>query len=66
MPDRSAALLEPLSTFVLEVLPWSLSSLIALYLVWSLLLAPSATRAEPAGAPGAAAVAATLPASRPM
>jgi hypothetical protein len=36
MPERIAVVLEPLSKFVLEVLPWSLSSLIALYLAWGL------------------------------
>jgi hypothetical protein len=44
VPERSAALLEPLSKFVLEVLPWALSSLIVIYLFGCLWLAP-----QPAG-----------------
>jgi len=34
MLERPAAFLEPLSRFVLEVLPWGLSGLIVLYLIW--------------------------------
>ena len=68
MPDHSATLLEPLAKFVLEVLPWTLSSLIVLYLMWGLYLAPQLAPAD--GKPHAerdvTTLAARLPASRPM
>jgi hypothetical protein len=68
VPDRSASLLEPLAKFVLEVLPWTLSSLIVLYLIWGLVLAPqlapvdSKRQAER----GATALVSAAPATRLM
>ena len=48
---RSTAVLNPLSTFVMEVLPWAASGAIGLYLLWATCLAPepgqSLTPAEP-------------------
>ena len=68
MPDRSATLLEPLAKFVLEVLPWTLSSVIVLYLIWGLVLAPQL--APPYGKPQAerdvTTLAARAPATRPL
>ena len=46
MTGRPESLLEPLSRFVLEVLPWALSALIGLYLVWGLWTAPAAAGPE--------------------
>jgi uncharacterized membrane protein len=68
VPDRSASLLEPLATFVLEVLPWALSSLIVLYLAWGLWLAPQlpTPRAEPPVVHNATAVVTTVPATQAM
>jgi hypothetical protein len=43
MLHRPAAFLEPLSRFVLEVLPWGLSGLIVLYLIWGVWSAPEST-----------------------
>jgi hypothetical protein len=40
---RPAAFLEPLSRFVLEFLPWGLSGLIVLYLIWGVRSAPDTT-----------------------
>ena len=36
MTRRPPLILQRLSTFVLEVLPWALSGLIGMHLVWSL------------------------------
>ena len=47
MSQRPAGFLGPLSKFVLEVLPWALSSLIGLYLLWSFWLAPSPAGLKP-------------------
>ena len=58
MLERPAAFLEPLARFVLEVLPWSLSGLIVLYLVWGVWSGPEGTPA--AARPVAAQNAATL------
>jgi hypothetical protein len=46
MRGQPESLLEPLSRFVLEVLPWALSGLIGLYLAWGFWSAPVAARAE--------------------
>jgi len=46
MTGREDSLLEPLSRFVLEILPWALSGLIGIYLAWGLLSAPAAARTE--------------------
>ena len=46
MTGRGGLLLQPLSRFVLEVLPWALSALIGLYLAWGLWSAPAAAHAE--------------------
>jgi hypothetical protein len=46
MLERPAAFLEPLSRFVLEVLPWGLSGLIVLYLMWGVWSGPDATSAS--------------------
>jgi len=43
MTRDPARFLEPLSGFVLEVLPWGLSSLIVLYLLWGFWSAPQAS-----------------------
>jgi hypothetical protein len=43
---RPAEFLEPLSRFVLEVLPWGLSGLIVLYLIWGVWSAPEGTPAD--------------------
>ena len=43
MLERPATFLEPLSRFVLEVLPWGLSGLIVLYLMWGVWSGPDAT-----------------------
>jgi hypothetical protein len=68
VPDYSSPPLEPLAKFVLEVLPWTLSSLIVLYLIWGLVLAPQLAPVD--GKPHAerdvTTLAARLPASRPM
>ena len=40
VPYRPAAFLEPLANFVLEGLPWTLSGLIGLYLLWGFWSAP--------------------------
>ena len=45
MLERPAALLKPLSRFVLEVLPWGLSGLIVLYLMWGVWSGPNAASA---------------------
>jgi hypothetical protein len=68
VPDRSATLLEPLAKFVLEILPWTLSSLIVLYLIWGLVLAPQLTPVDgkPQAERGATALAAGASATRPM
>jgi hypothetical protein len=42
---RSAAVLNPLSTFVMEVLPWAASGAIGLYLLWATCLAPEPVEA---------------------
>jgi hypothetical protein len=42
---RSAAVLNPLSTFVMEVLPWAASGAIGLYLLWATCLAPGPAEA---------------------
>ena len=42
---RSAAVLNPLSTFVMEVLPWAASGAIGLYLLWATCLAPDPAEA---------------------
>jgi hypothetical protein len=42
---RSAAVLNPLSTFVMEVLPWAASGVIGLYLIWATCLAPDPAEA---------------------
>jgi hypothetical protein len=42
---RSAAVLSPLSTFVMEVLPWAASGVIGLYLLWATCLAPDPAEA---------------------
>ena len=47
MSQRPAGFLGPLSKFVLEVLPWALSSLIGLYLLWSFWLAPTPAGLKP-------------------
>jgi hypothetical protein len=41
----SAAVLNPLSTFVMEVLPWAASGAIGLYLLWATCLAPDPAEA---------------------
>ncbi|MFL5003330.1 MAG: hypothetical protein ACJ8DY_23365, partial [Xanthobacteraceae bacterium] len=46
MTGRPESLIEPLSRFVLEVLPWALSALIGLYLVWGFWSAPAAAGPE--------------------
>jgi hypothetical protein len=43
---RPAEFLEPLSRFVLEVLPWGLSGLIVLYLIWGVWSVPGSTPAD--------------------
>jgi len=45
---RSAAVLNPLSTFVMEVLPWAASGAIGLYLLWATCLAEALTPDGPA------------------
>jgi hypothetical protein len=66
--DRSAALLEPLGKFVLEVLPWALSSLIVLYLIWGTWFAPQPMPAgtKPLATHSTATLAVNLQASRAM
>jgi hypothetical protein len=46
MTGRAESLVEPLSRFVLEVLPWALSGLIGLYLAWGFWSAPAADGPE--------------------
>jgi hypothetical protein len=49
---RPIAVLNPLSTFVMEVLPWAASGAIGLYLLWATCIAPEPGRtptAEPSG-----------------
>ena len=46
MAKHPAVLLETLSSFVLEVLPWGLSSLIVLYLLWGMWSAPPPVAAK--------------------
>jgi hypothetical protein len=46
MTEREDSLLEPLSRFVLEILPWALSGLIGIYLAWGLWSAPASARPE--------------------
>jgi hypothetical protein len=46
MPEHPLPLVEPLSRFVLEVLPWALSGLIGLYLAWGFWSAPAAAGPE--------------------
>jgi hypothetical protein len=41
MTGRAESLVEPLSRFVLEVLPWALSAVIGLYLAWGFWSAPA-------------------------
>jgi hypothetical protein len=59
---RSAAVLTPLSTFVMEVLPWAASGAIGLYLLWATCLAP-----DPAEAltPDQPALSSLVPAASP-
>jgi hypothetical protein len=57
--ERSEALLEPLGKFVLEILPWTLSSLIVLYLIWGMWLAPQHAPAAGSKPPAEHAVAAS-------
>jgi len=68
VPDHSATLLEPLAKFVLEILPWTLSSLIVLYLIWGLVLAPqpSPVDGKPQAERGATALVFAASATRPM
>jgi hypothetical protein len=68
VPDHSAALLAPLGKFVLEVLPWALSSLIVLYLIWGTWFAPPPMPAggKPLATHEATTLAVTQPASRAM
>jgi len=44
MSHHRVMFVEPLARFVLEVLPWALSGLIGLYLLWGLCLAPDHAR----------------------
>ena len=55
MPSRPARFLAPLSRFVLEILPWALSGVIGLYLIWGLLTGIEPARAAPKPAPAASA-----------
>jgi hypothetical protein len=57
MPERPPILLEPLSRFVLEVLPWGLSGLIVLYLIWGAWSGPEDAPARPLAAQSAAGIA---------
>lgn len=45
MLERPAVFPEQLSRFVLEVLPWGLSGLIVLYLIWGVVSGPDAASA---------------------
>lgn len=44
---RSNAVLNPLSTFVMEVLPWAASGAIGVYLLWATCLAPQSETQAP-------------------
>jgi hypothetical protein len=50
MLHRPAASLAPLSRFVLEILPWGLSGLIVLYLIWGVWSAPETAPGRPLAA----------------
>jgi hypothetical protein len=49
MTERRQLLLESLSGLILEVLPWSLSGLICLYLLWGYVSQPVRTAGKPVG-----------------
>jgi len=70
MRGKPELLLEPLSRFVLEVLPWALSGLIGLYLAWGFWSAPVTAQAvlKPAVELNASAdlTATVLPTIQPM
>ena len=56
MPHHPPAALQPLSTFVMEVLPWAASGAIGLYLLWTTCLAPDAVRALAPATPEGATI----------
>ena len=60
---RSAALLNPLSTFVMEVLPWAASGAIGLYLLWAICLAPEPAEALTPAEPSAPVLSSLAPAT---
>jgi hypothetical protein len=61
MSQHQAGFLGSLSNFVLEVLPWALSSLIGLYLLWGFWLGATPARAAFAPAASPAAFVAHVP-----
>jgi hypothetical protein len=54
---RSTAVLNPLSTFVMEVLPWAASGAIGVYLLWATCLAPESQTQAPAQQPALSSLA---------
>jgi hypothetical protein len=60
---RSAAVLNPLSTFVMEVLPWAASGAIGLYLLWATCLAPDQAEALTPDEPALSSVTPATPQS---
>jgi hypothetical protein len=61
---RSSAVLNPLSTFVMEVLPWAASGAIGLYLLWATCLAPGPGQALTAAEPSVPAFSSLVPATQ--
>ena len=59
---RSTAVLNPLSTFVMEVLPWAASGAIGLYLLWVTCIAPEPAQTLTPAGQGAPAVSSLTPA----
>jgi len=60
---RPAAVLNPLSTFVMEVLPWAASGAIGLYLLWAICLAPEPAEAFTPVEPSTPALSSLTPAT---
>lgn len=61
MSHHPLAVVAPVSTFIMEVLPWAASGAIGLYLLWVACLAPAPERAPTAPAQGPAAISRSAP-----
>ena len=63
MSHHPLAVAQPVSTFVMEVLPWAASGAIGLYLLWVTCVAPDSAQMQAPAEPGLPALSSVAPAT---